>query len=91
MTIADLIKYIDFLKQRSSTLQNTIHRFETLKTTSRVVAVNADQKVEEISTPTVAVSELLSEFDVNAKELRLAQTELEKLNHTTHTDFTAKY
>lgn len=91
MTIADLIKYIDFLKKRVQTLQQVISRVEAVKTSTRVVAVNTDTKVEEVSAPTLNIKEVVSEFDATAKELRLAQTELEKLNHTTLVTFNALY
>jgi len=91
MTIADLIKYVDFLKDRANTLKQSINRFENTKTITRVVATNDTQKVEEVTFPTVSVKELIAEYDANAKELRLAQTELEKLNHTTVVSFTPKY
>lgn len=91
MTIADLIKYVDFLKKRVQTLQQVISRIEAVQKSTRVVAVNADTKVEEVSAPTLAIKDVVSEFDATAKELRLAQTELEKMNHTTVVTFNPLY
>jgi methyl-accepting chemotaxis protein len=91
MTIADLIKYVDSLKQWLNVIQSSINRFESVKTVTRVVSNNESARVEEVSYPTVSVPELMSEYDTRAKELRLAQQALERANHTTEVSFTPKY
>lgn len=91
MTIADLIKYIDFLKERSKSLADKVRQTETVKTTSRIVGQVASGNVEEVTVPLISAESLMSEFDKNAKELRLAQQALEKANHTTEVIFTAQY
>jgi len=91
MTIADLIKYIDFLKDRSNTLKAKINQYETVKRDQRIVNVSETTKMVEQVDFTISVAELTSEYDKNAKELRLAQQTLERFNHTTDTGFKAKY
>ncbi len=91
MTIADLIKYVDSLKQWLSMIQQQINKFESIRTTTRVVSNNESTRVEEVTHPTVSVSDLTSEYDARSKELRLAQQALERANHTTEVSFTPKY
>ena len=91
MTIADLIKYVDSLKNWLSMIQQQINKFESVRTTTRVVSNNESTRVEEVTYPTVLVSDLTSEYDSRSKELRLAQQALERANHTTEVSFTPKY
>lgn len=91
MTIADLIKYIDFLKERTQMLKQKLHQVESVKVTQKVIATTEATKVVEDTVPSISVSELTSEYDKTAKELRLAQQLLEKANHTTNVDFNAQY
>ena len=91
MTIADLIKYVDSLKNWLSMMQQQINKFESVRTTTRVVSNNESTRVEEVTYPTVLVSDLTSEYDSRSKELRLAQQALERANHTTEVSFTPKY
>ena len=91
MTIADLIKYIDFLKDRTSMLKNKVWQIESVRATQRVIAQNEATKVVEETHATISVNELTSEYDKTAKELRLAQQALEKANHTTTVEFQAQY
>jgi vacuolar-type H+-ATPase subunit I/STV1 len=93
MTIADLIKYIDFLKERTQMLRQKVSQAESVKSTQKVVAINeaSGTKVVEDTAPTYSVADLTSEYDKTAKELRLAQQTLERVNHTTDVSFTAQY
>lgn len=91
MTIADLIKYIDYLKERSWTLKRKVEHFEGLRTSQKIVGVTEETKVIEQTEFTMDIKKLMSEYDANAKELRLAQQTLERYNHTTDTGFKAKY
>lgn len=91
MTIADIIKYVDSLKQWLTVVHQQINKFESTRTTTRVVSNNESTRVEEVSYPTVQVAELMSEYDARAKELRLAQQALERANHTTEVTFIPKY
>jgi len=91
MTIADLIKYVDSLKQRSKLLEKKLLDVSSVKTTQRVIAQSQASNVVEEVIPTISVKELTSEYDANAKELRLAQQALEKANHTTEVKFDAKF
>jgi vacuolar-type H+-ATPase subunit I/STV1 len=91
MTIADLIKYIDFLKERVQLLKTKVSQVESVRVQQKVIATNDVSKVVEEYTPSLSVSELTSEYDKCAKELRLAQQTLERVNHTTDTNFKAQY
>ncbi len=91
MTIADLIKYIDFLKERVQILKNKMTDSERVKVTQTVVSITTDTKVVESTAPSYSVAELTAEYDKTAKELRLAQQCLEKANHTTEVEFKAQY
>jgi len=72
-------------------IQQQINKFESIRTTTRVVSNNESTRVEEVTYPTVLVSDLTSEYDSRSKELRLAQQALERANHTTEVSFTPKY
>jgi hypothetical protein len=91
MSIADLIKYIDFLKERAKMLYKKVEQAEAVKIQQRVIANNEVTKVVEETVLTYKVSELTAEYDSTAKELRLAQQALERANHTTIVDFVSKY
>lgn len=91
MTIADLIKYIDFLKERAWTLKAKVNQYENLKRDQRIVNVSETTKMVEQTDFTMNPVELMGEYDKNAKELRLAQQTLERFNHTTDTKFEAKF
>jgi len=91
MTIADLIKYIDFLKERATTLKNKVNQYDTLKREQRIIGTNETTKIVEQIDFTIDPVGLMAEYDKNAKELRLAQQTLERFNHTTDTWFKAKY
>lgn len=91
MTIAELIKYIDSLKSRQSVIKQAIDRVQLIKVWTKVVAHTADWQVEETTSYAINPKALMSEYDETAKELRLAQATLERLNHTTETNFVAKF
>lgn len=91
MTIADLIKYVDFLKERVKVIWNKVAQVENLKTTQRIVWQVASWNIEEVQVPLIDAKSLMSEYDEVAKELRLAQQALERANHTTEIKFDAKY
>lgn len=91
MTIADLIKYIDFLKDRSNTLKQKVAQYETLRREQKILGTTEISKIVEQIDFTMNPVELMAEYDKNAKELRLAQQTLERFNHTTDTGFKAKY
>ena len=91
MTIADLIKYIDFLKERSIMLKTKVTQFEWLKREQIIIGTTETTKIVEQVDFTMDPVILTSEYDKNAKELRLAQQTLERFNHTTDTGFKAKF
>lgn len=91
MNIADLIKYVDFLKERSNVIKNKLQQLESVRVSQRIVASSETTQVIEDQTPSMSVKDFTSEFDANAKELRLAKQTLERLNHTTDSGFEAKY
>lgn len=91
MTIADLIKYVDFMKERVNLLEKKVREIDNVKLTQRVIANNTTSQVVEQAEYTISPKELMAEYDKAAKELRLARQALEKINHTTEVDFEAKY
>lgn len=91
ITIADIIKYIDFLKKRENMLAQKVREVEKVKKVTRIIGKNGDDTFEEVETPTIDAKSLTEEYDKNAKELRLAQQALEKANHTTYIDFNTQY
>ena len=91
MTIADLIKYVDFMKERVSLLERKVREIDNVKLTQRVIANNGVSQVVEQAEYTISPKELTAEYDKSAKELRLARQTLEKINHTTEVDFKVKY
>lgn len=91
MTIADLLKYIEFLVKKEGLMATKVRQLEWMRVSQRIVSANAETNVVEQTEFTVSPKELTAEYDAVAKELRLARQALEKLNHTTETGFEAKY
>lgn len=81
-TIADALKYVEYLKERGNTLKEKIRQFNNINVTQKLVATWATTQVVEQTEFTINPKELMSEFDANAKELRLVQQAIERANHT---------
>lgn len=81
-TIADALKYVEYLKERGNTLKDKIRQFNNLNVSQRVVGTGTTTQVVEQTEFTISPKELMSEFDANAKELRLVQQAIERVNHT---------
>ena len=91
MTIADLLKYIEFLNKKEQLLAKKVNQVEMVRISSRVVATSDTWNVVEQTEFIVSPKELTAEYDALAKELRLARQHLEKVNHTTEISFEAKF
>lgn len=81
-TIADGLKYVEYLKERGNALKEKIRQVESVRITQKVVSATAASNVVEQTEFTINPKELLSEFDANNKELRLVQQAIERANHT---------
>ena len=81
-TIADALKYVEYLKERGNTLKDKIRQFNNVNVTQKVVGTGTTTQIVEQTEFTVSPKELMSEFDANAKELRLVQQAIERANHT---------
>ena len=91
MNIADLIKYITFLKERWETIRRKVNEVSTTKQVQKVISSAVATQIVEQTEFVLSPKELMAEFDKNSKELRLAQQTLERINHTTDTWFKSKY
>ena len=91
MNIADLIKYITFLKERWDTLKRKVNETASTKVVQKIISSSATTQIAEQTEFVLSPKELMAEFDKNSKELRLAQQTLERINHTTDTWFKSKY
>ena len=91
MTIAELIKYIDAVKNRLAVIKATIDKLNLTKVWTKIVWQTATSTIEEVTEYTLNPKAVMSEYDECSKELRLAQAALEKVNHTTEVSFSAKY
>ena len=81
-TIADALKYVEYLKERGNTLKDKIRQFNNVNVTQKVVGTGTTTQIVEQTEFTINPKELMSEFDANAKELRLVQQAIERANHT---------
>jgi len=91
MTIADGLKYAEFLEDRIKTLRNKISQMDNTRTITRIVSQTATQAVEEKTEFVLSPKAIMSEFDDTSKELRLVRQSIEKANHTVELDLVAKY
>ena len=91
MTIADLLKYVEFLVKKESLLNVKVQQYANTHTTQRVISNSETWKVVEDVTYIMNPKELTAEYDAVAKELRLARQALERANHTIEVDFEAKF
>ncbi len=87
MSIADLLKYAEFLEKRGEEIARKMRQLEVVKSTTRLVATG----VEEVTSPTMSVDEFTSGFDANSKELRLVRQAIERLNHSTTIEFNPSF
>lgn len=81
-TIADALKYVEYLKERGNTLKDKIRQFNNINVTQKIVGTATTTQIVEQTEFTISPKELMSEFDANAKELRLVQQAIERANHT---------
>ena len=72
-------------------LRQKVAQTESVRTVQRVIAQSETTKVVEENLTTYSVAELTAGYDKTAKELRLAQQALERVNHTTVVDFNPQY
>lgn len=91
MTIADGLKYAQFLKERLSIIQTKIKQTEWVKLTQRVVSAGTTSNIVEQTEFTLNPKALMAEYDETSKELRLLNQSIEKANHTVELDLVAKY
>lgn len=91
MTIADGLKYAEFLEDRAKTIKNKINQMDNTRTTTRIVSQTTTQAVEEQTEFVLNPKALMAEYDENAKELRLVRQAIEKANHTVEIDIEAKF
>lgn len=91
MTIADLLKYIEFLNKKEQLLAKKVNQVEMVRINQRIVSATTTQQVVEQTEFVTSPKELTAEYDAVAKELRLARQHLEKVNHTTEINFEAKF
>ena len=91
MTIADLLKYIEFLGKKEELLAKKVAQVECVKITQRILSTQDTTKVVEQTEFNISPKELTSEYDSVAKELRLARQTLERINHTTPCGFKASF
>ena len=91
LTIADWLKYAEYLDDRLKSIKTKINQTEIVKTKQVVVAhwdtTNVVEQTEFILNPKA----LMSEYDETAKELRLVRQAIEKANHTIELEFVAKF
>jgi hypothetical protein len=55
MTIADLIKYVDFLKKREGVLRQKMNEISSVRTIQKVIANSPASQVVEEQTPAMSV------------------------------------
>ena len=91
MSIADLLKYAEALKARLATATATINRLNLTRTSTKVLSSNDTSRVEEVTEYVLNPKALMAEFDETAKELRLVQQHIERLNHTTYVTFEPRF
>ena len=91
MSIADLLKYAEFLEKRGEEISRKMRQLEVVKTTTRVINVGTAQNIEETTAPTMSVDDFASWYDANSKELRLVRQAIERLNHSTVIEFTPAF
>ncbi len=87
MSIADLLKYAEFLTKRLEEVQKKIRQVEVVKIGSKVVWATASWNVVETTDYAICPGQLMSEFDKTGKELRLVKQTIERLNHSTVVEF----
>lgn len=91
MTIAQALKYIQYLTEKLAVVSAKIKQVEVVKIQQRIVSSQATTNIVEQTEYTINPKELMWEYDSIAKELRLVKDEVERLNHTTTLNFTPKY
>lgn len=91
MTISELLKYRDLLKERLPILKRKIEQIENTRLQQKIVSTNWDTKVVEETVYNISPKALLAEYDLTAKELRLVSSAIEKANHTIEVDFNPQF
>ena len=91
MSIASALKYAVFLEERSKSLREKISQVECTRVTQKVISSSEATSVVEQVEFTLSPKELMSEYDKNAKELRLVREAIETANHTTQLEIDAKF
>ena len=91
MTIADLLKYAEFLEKRLEEVSRKMRQLEVVKTTTRIVSSTTTGNIEEVTTPIMSVDQFTSDFDKTSKELRLVRQSIERLNHSTSIEFATQF
>lgn len=91
LTIADGLKYVEWLKERLAILKRKIEQTDVVKITQKVISNWTDTSIVEAANYAISPAELTGEYDKTAKEIRLVQQAIERANHTVYLDIKTKY